>query len=167
LLGAWGGGGGGGFSALLLARLLGARAIAVDRIAGKRALAERLGAQAVDDVRAIRDADVVLDLVGEPSLRTQSLRALARGGRLVLVALDNRPFEFDPYRDVLAREARIIGSSDHTLEELRELMSFAAEGSLDVSPVITRRVPLEAEAVNRVLDDLERGTSELRSAIVL
>ena len=158
--------GGVGYSALLLTELLGARAIAVDRIAAKRALAGRLGAEAVDDVRQVKDADVILDLVGEPAVRSASLRALARSGRLVLVALDARPFEFNPYRDVLARETHIIGSSDHTLEELGELMSFAAQGKLDVSSVITRRVSLDAQPINDALDELERGTSELRTVIV-
>ena len=158
--------GGVGFSALLLTQLFGARAIGVDRIAAKRAVAEHVGAEVADDIRAVRDADIVLDLVGDPAIRTAALRALARGGRLVLIALDSRPFEFNPYRDVLARETRIIGSSDHTLEELRELMAFAAEGKLDVSPVITRRVPLDAQPVNDALDELERGTSELRTVII-
>lgn len=153
--------GGVGVSAMLLARMMGASVIGVDRIAEKRKLAE----SAVADIRDVRGVDVVVDLVGHPDVRSEAIRALAPGGRLMLVALNDQPFTFDPYRQVLARELRIIGSSDHLLSELHELMAFASEGRLDLSPLITRRVPLEAGAVNGVLDDLERGTAELRSVI--
>ena len=37
---------------------------------------------------------------------------------------------------------------------------------LDLSPAITRRVPLEAHAVNAVLEDLDKGTHHLRTVIV-
>jgi 2-desacetyl-2-hydroxyethyl bacteriochlorophyllide A dehydrogenase len=153
--------GGVGVSAMLLARMMGATVIGVDRIAGKRRLADTAAA----DIRDVRGVDVVIDLVGHPDVRSEAIRALAPGGRLMLVALNDQPFTFDPYREVLARELRIIGSSDHLLSELHELMTFASEGRLDLSPVITRRVPLDAAAVNGVLDDLERGTAELRTVI--
>ena len=153
--------GGVGVSALLLARMMGASVIGVDRIAEKRKLAEHSAA----DIRDVRDVDVVIDLVGHPEVRSAAIRSLAPGGRLMLVALNDQPFTFDPYREVLARELRIIGSSDHLLSELHELMAFASQGQIDLSPVITRRVPLQAAAINSVLDDLERGTTELRTVI--
>ena len=155
--------GGVGVSAVLVARMIGANVIGVDRIAEKRRLVESSAA----DIREVRDADVVIDLVGHPDVRSAAIKSLARGGRLVLVALNDQPFAFDPYRDVLARELRIIGSSDHLLSELHDLMSFATEGRLDLSPVITRKVGLDAAAINGVLDDLERGTAELRCVITL
>jgi len=37
---------------------------------------------------------------------------------------------------------------------------------LDLSPAITRRVKLDADAINGALDDLDRGTSEIRTVIV-
>ena len=79
----------------------------------------------------------------------------------MLVAINLRDMRFDPYADVLAKERRIIGVSDHTREELLELMQMR----LDLSTAITRRVPLEAEAINAVLDDLDRGTAHLRTVI--
>jgi len=84
--------GGVGVSAMLLARMMGASVIGVDRIAEKRNLAENAEA----DIRDVRDVDVVLDLVGHPEVRSAAIRALAPGGRLVLVALNDQPFTFDP-----------------------------------------------------------------------
>lgn len=169
--------GGLGVSALQLAGALGASSIAaIDVVPEKLAAATSLGAAAIDarrddlshEIRRIaggRGADVVLDLAGNASSRLAALRSLAPGGRLVLVALGPQPFTFDPYADVLTRERRIIGCSDHLLTELPELMDLARRGDIDLSSVITRRVPLEAHAINEVLDDLDRGTSHLRAVV--
>lgn len=153
--------GGVGVSAMLIAKMLGASVIGIDRVAEKRALAEN----SAPDIRDVRDVDIVVDLVGHPGVRTAAIKSLALGGRLMLVALNDQPFTFDPYREVLARELRIIGSADHLISELHELMSFVSEGRLDLSSLITRRVPLDAVRINGVLDDLENGTKELRTVI--
>jgi hypothetical protein len=45
-------------------------------------------------------------------------------------------------------------------------MRLAAAGSIDLSRAITRTVPLEAAAIDAVLDDLEAGTSHLRTVVL-
>ncbi len=74
--------------------------------------------------------------------------------------------ELDPYREILGREAGLIGSNDHTLDELRELIGFVERGALDLSAVVTGTVPLEAGAINAVLDALEQGRAGVRTVIV-
>jgi D-arabinose 1-dehydrogenase-like Zn-dependent alcohol dehydrogenase len=151
--------GGLGISALQLARKLGAAGIYVaERVPEKLALAAELGATP----GLPQGMDVALDFAGSASLCLDGLRALNPSGRLVLVAINLREMRFDAYADVLAKERRIIGCSDHTREELLDLMRM----DLDLSRAITRRVPLEAAAINTVLDDLDRGTSHLRTVIV-
>jgi propanol-preferring alcohol dehydrogenase len=152
--------GGLGISALQLARRLGAAAVYVEeRVPEKLALAADLGA-----VPGLPEGiDVALDFVGKSDLSLDALRALRRGGRLVLVAINLRDMRLDPYADLIAKERRIIGCSDHTREELLELMRM----DLDLSRAITRRVPLAAEAINIVLDDLERGTPHMRTIITI
>jgi propanol-preferring alcohol dehydrogenase len=157
--------GGLGASAVQLAKVMGAASVfAVDRVAEKMELAASFGAipASVDE---LRDIDVVLDFAGHPATTLQALRALARGGRIMIVAINLRELAIDPYRDVLARERHIIGVSDHTREELIELLQLAHRGVIDISRVITRRVSLEAAAINEVLDDLDRGTKHLRTVI--
>ena len=60
----------------------------------------------------------------------------------------------------------IIGSSDHLVSELPTLLDFGRRGLLDLSSVITRTVPLQADAVNAALDDLERFGESVRTVIV-
>lgn len=42
-------------------------------------------------------------------------------------------------------------------------MELARTGGIDLSRAITRTVPLEAGAVNGVLDELEKGSGHLRT----
>ncbi|HVR43013.1 MAG TPA: alcohol dehydrogenase catalytic domain-containing protein [Thermoanaerobaculia bacterium] len=163
--------GGLGVSAAQLAALLGVRRIvAVDVIGSKLRVAERWGAMGVDArsgelSRSLHGLDVVLDFAGDAPTTLCALRALGRGGRLVVVGINLRSLEIDPYADLLVPERRLIGSSDHTRDELVELLELAREGRLDLSPAITRTVPLAAAVIDDVLDDLRRGTHHFRTVI--
>jgi propanol-preferring alcohol dehydrogenase len=52
------------------------------------------------------------------------------------------------------------------MSELLQLVEFARRGLLDLSQVVTRTVPLEAGAINEVMDNLERFSSDTRTVIV-
>ena len=170
--------GGLGVSAVQLARALGAREVfAVDLAPDKLALARTLGAVPIDardgdPVAAIRAAtggegvDVTLEFVGRPATMQAAVRVLAPHGRAVLVGLSSERLELDPYREILGPEAELIGSNDHTLAELHELIAFVERGQLDLSHAVTARVPLEAAAINGVLDALEQGRAGVRTVIV-
>jgi propanol-preferring alcohol dehydrogenase len=168
--------GGLGVSVARLGLQLGARRIlAVDRVAAKLKAARAAGAEPIDtnsdvtgQILAATDGagvDVAIDLAGHPPLVTAALRALRPGGRLLLVALNPKAFEFSPYRDVLTKEREIIGCSDHTRAEIVELLTWAAAGSLDLREAISRRISFEAGAVNAALDELEQGTNHFRTVI--
>jgi 2-desacetyl-2-hydroxyethyl bacteriochlorophyllide A dehydrogenase len=162
--------GGLGISALQLAKALGASQVfAVDPVPAKRELAASMGAIPVplDDLSELPEVDVALDFAGHAATTLAALRRLATGGRLVLVAINLRQLTLDPYADVLGRERRIVGCSDHTRDELVELLALAAGGTVDLSRAISRRIPLDAAAVNAALDDLERGTAHVRTVIAM
>jgi propanol-preferring alcohol dehydrogenase len=110
--------------------------------------------------------DVALDFVGLAAVMRQAVRGLAPQGRAVLVALSDERLELDPYREILGREAELIGSNDHTLEEIRELIGFVERGALDLTPAVTATVPLEAASINGVQDALEQGRAGVRTVVV-
>ena len=95
----------------------------------------------------------------------QAVRSLAFFGRAVLVGIASEPLEIDTYSDLLGREGEVIGSADHLLQELPLLIEYARRGVLDLSDVVTRTVPLEADAINEVLDRLEAFGSGVRTVI--
>ena len=171
------GAGGLGASAIQLARLRGARAVyAVDIHPRKLELAQRLGAIAIDaracdpvaEIRRLtggRGVDAALELIGLPQTMQQCVESLAVHGRAALAGLTDRQITLSPYRDLLGREAEVIGVSDHLQAELRELIGCAERRELDLSAVVTRTVPLEADAINRALDELEASGAEVRTVV--
>ncbi len=169
--------GGLGISAVQLARAFGALDVyAVDINADKLKLAESYGAVPVnasiaDPVAEIRrltggqGVDVALELVGLPQTVKQAVHSLAVFGRAVLVGIADQPFELNSYQDIILKEAQIIGCSDHLLQELPLLVELVRRGVLDLSQIVTRTVPLDAEAINAALDDLEAFGPEVRTVI--
>ncbi len=170
--------GGLGMSAVQLARALGALEVyAVDINRERLTLAEGYGATPVDSgagdpveqLRRLtkgRGVDVALEVIGLPETMSQAVRSLAVFGRAVLVGISDRPFSVQSYTELIGKEAEILGVSDHLMSELPLLMEFARRGILDLSSVVTRTIPLEAEAANRALDDLARFGSGVRTVIV-
>ncbi len=170
--------GGLGLSAIQLARAFGATTVcAVDINEDKLKLAEKYGAiplngktsDPVTEIKRLtggRGADLTLELVGLPLTQKQALLSAGPLGRVVLVGLTDKSIEINPYREVLANEVELIGSNDHLLQELPRLMEMAAKKILDTSETVTRRVPLEAEAVNETLDALEKFDAGVRTVIV-
>jgi propanol-preferring alcohol dehydrogenase len=170
--------GGLGMSALQLAKAFGALDVyAIDIDENKLALAEQFGAISVDaregDPAAAlirltggRGVDIALELIGLPVTMKQAVRSLAVFGRAVLVGISAAPFEVNSYAEILGKETEIIGSSDHLVSELPTLIEYARRGLLDLSPVITETIPLEAGSVNRALDRLEEFGGGIRTVIV-
>jgi len=169
--------GGLGVSAIQLARALGAAEVyAVDVNPAKLALAKRhravpVDARTADPVQAIRAAtdargvDAALELIGLARTMEQAVEVLAPQGRAALAGLTLERMSVAPYRDVLNREAEIIGVSDHLASEIGDLMRFIESGELDLVDAVTRVIPLEAAAINGVLDDLEAFRDDVRTVI--
>lgn len=170
--------GGLGMSAIQLARAFGALDVyAVDIKPNKLELAQKLGAIPVnaaqkDPVAEIkhlnhgRGVDVSLELIGLPQTMHQALQSLGIFGRAVMVGISARPLEVDTYHELVGPETEIIGSDDHLLQELPLLIEYARRGILDLSNVVTHTVPLDAVAIDKVLDDLEKFGDTVRTVIV-
>ena len=112
-----------------------------------------------------RGVDVALELIGLPATMRQAVQSLAIKGRAALAGLMDETFEIAPYMELLNKEAEIIGVSDHLAQELPGLIEWVRQGKLDLSRVITRTVPLDAGAINEVLDELERFGQEGRVVV--
>ncbi|MEE9465796.1 MAG: zinc-binding dehydrogenase [Candidatus Neomarinimicrobiota bacterium] len=170
------GAGGLGLSAVQLAWALGAGEVyAVDIKPAALEMAQRLGAVPVnaaetDPVTELRrraggGVDVALELIGLPQTMEQAVRALGPLGRAALAGITDRSFSIAPYEELIGREAEVIGVSDHLATEIPQLIELVAAGRLDLDAVITATVPLEAKAVNQVLDRLAEFGGEGRVVI--
>ena len=170
--------GGLGSSALQLARAMGAMQVfAVDINPVKLELARSLGAIPIDathgdPVREIRKhtdgrgVDVAVEVLGLPTTMRQAVQSLAIQGRAAIAGLSDLTFEIASYTELLSAEAEVIGVADHLAQEMPLLLEFAQQGKLDLKNVITRTVPLDADAINGVLDELDRYGDHVRTVIV-
>jgi threonine dehydrogenase-like Zn-dependent dehydrogenase len=169
--------GGLGFSALQLAKALGAVDVfAVDIHPGKLRLAAQFGAipidarqgDAVEQIREAtqgRGADVALELIGKPETMDAAVRCLGRFGRAALVGLTRQSFAVAPYENVINKEVEIIGVSDHLASEIPSLLEWARTGKLQIPAAVTRIIPLDARLVNEALDGLEMVGDYIRTVI--
>jgi D-arabinose 1-dehydrogenase-like Zn-dependent alcohol dehydrogenase len=170
--------GGLGLSAIQLARAFGALDVfAVDIHEDKLKLAVQYGAipvnaRLVDPVIEIRrltrglGVNVAIELIGLSQTMLQTVQCLGVMGRAVIAGIGDKALEIDTYRELLGNEAEIIGSNDHLFQELPGLIEMARRKILDTSRVVTRTIPLDADAINQTLDALERFDSGIRTVIV-
>jgi len=170
--------GGLGLSAIQLAKASGAvEVFAVDIKQDKLELASEyhaipIDASRVDAVEEIRKltqgkgVDVALEMIGMRKTMEQAIDSVGNLGRAVMVGLNQQPIQINTYMQVLGKEAEIIGSNDHLLQELPLLVDLARRKILDTSHVVSQVIPLNADKINQRLDDLENFTSDVRVVIV-
>ncbi len=145
--------GGVGVHAIQVAKILGARVVAITSSPAK---AEAIRAAGADDViveagafhreaiaRTGGGAQLALELVGEPTFNS-SLRSLAFGGRLVLVGnITSGRLDVNPGY-LIVRQISVAGSAGATRAELGEVLGWAADGRL--RPVVAEKMGLSAAA---------------------
>jgi NADPH:quinone reductase-like Zn-dependent oxidoreductase len=131
--------------------MVGARVIVTSRSAAKLERALELGAdeaipaddQVARTVRKLtgkRGADVVVDSVGEPTWM-QSLKAAAKGGRIVTCGATSGPNPAEEIRLIFWNQLSIIGSTMGSREDWRRIVE--AVRSMELRPVVDSVVPLE------------------------
>ena len=145
-----------GLFAIAVAKACGAGKIfAIEPNAKRRKLGKTMGASvllnpASDDVEAeIKDAtggsgvDVLLEMSGHPSAIQQGFRVLRMGGRASLLGIPSRAVEMDLANGVIFKGATIHGINGRKMYETWfQAEALLREGHIDLSPVITHRLPL-------------------------
>lgn len=170
--------GGVGMSAVLGARMAGARTIiAVDPVAAKLELAQRIaavtpvlaGADVVDRVRAETDggADYVIETVGNADVLAQAYAATRRGGSTITVGLPHPDRMLTiPAVSLAAEERTLRGSYLGSSVPARDVPRFIAhyrDGQLPVEQLLSHRLSLDE--INEGFDRLARGEA-VRQVVV-
>ena len=160
-----GAGGGVNSMAIQIAKLAGATVYALTSTEETMEQARALGADVVLNYREDprwskalykmtnrRGVDVVVDNVGQATL-AQSIRSVARGGRIVIVGNTSGPQTEIDIRFIFGKQISIIGSTMGTHQDFRDVMNLVWAGKL--RPVVDRVMPLsEGQAA---FEALERG----------
>ena len=84
--------------------------------------------------------DVVFDCSGHPSVPSNALKLLKKGGQLILVGISDKPFAL-PMDQVVRGEIRIEGSYGITHTTLEETLRLAADPAFHFSELVAARYP--------------------------
>ncbi|MDY7078167.1 MAG: zinc-binding dehydrogenase [Chloroflexota bacterium] len=162
-----GAGGGVNSMAIQIAKLAGGAVYALTSTEEKMEQARELGADIVLNYRDDpqwsktlykmtdrRGVDVVVDNVGQATL-AQSMRAVARGGRIVIVGNTSGPQTEIDIRFLFGKQISIIGSTMGTHQDFRDVMALVWAGKL--KPVVDRVMPLsEGKAAFKAMEEGEQ-----------
>lgn len=156
-----GAGGGVNSIAIQIAKRLGAMVYAITSTPEKMHKATELGADVVINYReddwskklyqltGKRGVDVVVDNVGQATLPL-SMRAVARGGRIVIVGNTSGPQAQIDVRLIFGKQISLIGSTMGSHQDFLDVMNLVWAGQL--KPVIDRVMPLaEGRAAHELL----------------
>ncbi len=160
-----GAGGGVNSMAIQIAKLAGATVYALTSSEEKITKAAELGADVALNYRenpnwskviyrmtGRRGVDVVVDNVGRATL-PQSMRAVARGGRIVIVGNTSGPQAEIDTRLIFGKQISLIGSTMGSHQDFRDVLKALWGGKLE--PVVDRVMPLADGKT--AFEILERG----------
>ncbi|MFI5261654.1 MAG: L-threonine 3-dehydrogenase [Candidatus Limnocylindrales bacterium] len=153
-----------GLMAVAIARMAGARHVfATDLNPERLAVATTMGAHetidAHEDVAArLRTAtggdgvDVILEMSGAEAALHAGLAAVTNGGRVSLLGTHAHPATMDISAELIFKGVRVYGITGRRMWETWYRTTALLEEGLDLSPIITHRLPLDrfAEAFDLV-----------------
>jgi L-idonate 5-dehydrogenase len=123
-----------------------AEIIATDLHEHPRALAQRLGARALDatdaDGIAAVHADVVIESSGTVPGLAAAISGARRGGVVVMLGLQRAGDIAVPMASAITRELTLVGSFRFN-DEIDDVLAALADGSLDAGAVISHELPIE------------------------
>jgi threonine dehydrogenase-like Zn-dependent dehydrogenase len=148
-----------GLLCLLVARRLGAGHVTVvDPTEGRLGTATRLGADATGPALA-EEYDVVVDAVGLPATRADSVLRVRPGGHAVWIGLARAEATIDG-NDLVRGERNIVGSFAYRPDEFAEAVVLSADCDLGWAT----SVPLEDS--QRIFMALADGSSDIVRAVI-
>lgn len=146
-----------GLSCLLWARHFGARSVVVsEKSAGRRAMAERLGATVVVDPAggslastlqrvAPSGIDVVFEAVGVPGVISQCIGTVRFRGRIVVVGVCMQPDQIFPF-GAIVKEATLHFVLAYEKSDFQYTVDMLDQGRIDPTPMITDEIGLDGVA---------------------
>ena len=146
--------GGVGLSAIIIAKALGAKVIAIDISKGALEYAENLGAELVinpkevDAIATIQSkcggADIAIDALGSPETTQASVMSLKRRGRHLQLGLLLTPTGLTqmPMARVIAWELDLLGSHGMAAVDYPEMLALVKSGALAPEKLRTNEIGL-------------------------
>lgn len=144
-----------GLFSIAVAKACGAaKVFAIEPNAARRELATKMGATVALDSRGDVEAavhgatggngvDVLLEMSGHPAAIAQGFRILRMGGRASLLGIPAKPVEMDLANAVIFKGATVHGINGRKMYQTWfQAEALIRDAGVDLSPVITHRLPL-------------------------
>ena len=165
--------GGIGSNGVQVAKAMGAYVIAASRSEEALKISELMGADETvysneslgDEVRKLTGGygvDVIIQCAPGTNAYSAAIGALAKRGRLIVVATSSEPVEFNT-NALLWAEYEVLGSRGFTIADIREGIECVLEGRLRVDHLT--RTKIEIGQVNEGMENLDRKNT-IRTVIV-
>ncbi|MGQ9529841.1 MAG: zinc-binding dehydrogenase [Candidatus Bathycorpusculaceae bacterium] len=162
---------------LLTVKKLGAeKVIVIDLVDERLSFAEKLGADEainagkVDVVEKVREiingygADVVIEAIGLPTTWEQALKLVRKGGTVLEFGGCPPGTEIRVNTELLHYgEVKVMGAFHTTPLHFRKALNLIASKTIDVKPLITRKMKLEE--IKEAFEILSTSKSEIKIAI--
>jgi threonine 3-dehydrogenase len=145
-----------GLIAAAVARHVGARFVVITDVSGYRLdLARKMGVDLALDVThdsvagaqrrlgMVEGFDVALEMSGHPNALPDAIDNLSHGGRIAMLGLPSAPIQID-WAKVVSHMITIKGIYGREMYETWYAMSAMLRSGLDISEVITHRLPARA-----------------------
>jgi threonine dehydrogenase-like Zn-dependent dehydrogenase len=158
-----------GLSATLLGAKMGARVIAVETNAERRALAKEFGADMVldssnpnfqDELKGLtrgEGVDMAIDCTGIPAARLAAVRSAKTWGTVCFVG-EGGEVTLDVSRDMLRKQLTLIGSWTFSAMGQAECARFIADNKIELEKIFSHRWKLDqADEAYRVFDTQSTG----------
>ncbi|HET9735192.1 MAG TPA: zinc-binding dehydrogenase [Burkholderiales bacterium] len=158
-----------GISAVLLGAKMGARVIAVETNAERRALAKQFGVDSlvdpseVDAEKALKDltrgegVDLALDCTGVAAARLAAVRAAKTWGTVCFVG-EGGDVTLDVSRDMLRKQLTLVGSWTFSAMGMGECARFIADNRIPLERIFTHRWKLDqAQEAYQLFDRQSSG----------
>jgi threonine dehydrogenase-like Zn-dependent dehydrogenase len=158
-----------GLSATVIGAAMGARVIALETNAERRALAKEFGAdltidaskpdfdKELKDVTRGEGVDLALDCTGIPAARLAAVRSAKTWGTVCFVG-EGGEVTLDVSRDLLRKQLTLIGSWTFSAMGQAECARFVADNKIPLEKIFSHRWKLDqAEEAYRVFDTQSTG----------
>ena len=167
-----------GFLHMLCARKLGAgKIIMVDKVDERLDYASKLGADVTinagkcDVVSKVKEltngygADLVIEAIGLPATWEQALKMVRRGGTVLEFGGCPPGTEIKVSTELLHYgEVRVLGTFHATPADFKKALDLIASGTINVKPLITRKMRLEE--ISKAFELLMTSKKDLKIAII-
>lgn len=100
--------------------------------------------EAVRELSDGRGADFVIEAAATETALEQAFDLVRDGGLVVTIGTFNRPVTFNPFFTMTRREVSLVSTIGRTWETWRRMVQLIEDDHLNLSPLITRILPLEA-----------------------